>query len=1186
MKYKLQNIIDIEQFQNLQDKLNEIYSFPSAIIDNDGNILTATAWQEICEQFHRKNKDSERHCIQSDQYILSHIHEANPAVSYRCPHGLVDNATPIIINGIHYGNFFTGQFFLEEPNIDFFRTQAKKYGFNEKAYIEAVRKVPIWTQEQLNNYIFFIKGLIAVISESGLKKLKEMEHRKQLEKSEEHHRSIIQTALDGFWLTDTKGQLLEVNESYCRMSGYREDELLSMNIADLEAHENPQNVHKHLQKTIAKGSDRFETKHCRKDGTVFDVEVSFQFRNDEGGRCVSFLRDISERKLADHKLLESEEHIGSILRSAPVGIGSVIDRKINKANYRLCEMTGYDEGELIGQSAKILYPGDKDFEFVGREKYAQIKDHGTGTVETHWRRKNGTIVNVLLSSTPVDFQNYSKGVTFTALDITERKLAEQALRESEAHYHSIFANSLIGITVTDRSFIFTDTNDSFCKMLEYSREEIVGKMTISDISHPDDVAKSMDMVNKLMRHDIDHYTIEKRFISKTGKTIPVLVYVRGHYSPEGEYEGTTASSLDMTERKMADELLRQNEEKYRSLFNNSEIAMFRTRLNGSEILDCNQKFLDLVGTNREETLGKPSAIFWADQEERREMVRRLVENDSVSEYEFRMLHKHEGVRNCVTSLRHYREQGILEGSISDITERKQAEEALRENEERYRHLFNISNDAVFVHLGPAGGIPGCFIEVNKVACERLGYMREELVQMSPPEIDAPETLAKVPMIMEQLFQHGHVSWEGIHLAKDGRRIPVEITNQLFDYHGTQMILSTARDITERKRAEEEREKLQSQLNQAQKMESVGRLAGGVAHDFNNMLCVILGHVEMAMDEMNNDHLLFNDLREIHNAAQRSTDITRQLLAFARKQTIAPKVIDLNPSVEGILKMLQRLIGEDVTLIWKPGYKLWTVKIDSSQLDQILANLCVNARDAISDVGTITIETSNFVFDEEYCKRDVYFVAGDYVMLAMSDTGCGMDNTVLEHIFEPFYTTKDIGKGTGLGLATVYGIVKQNNGFIKVSSEPGRGTTFKIYLPRHISMDQARTEASSKPAKGGHETILLVEDEPTILNMTSIMLQRLGYSVTAVGTPEEAIQVVEDSNDKIHLLITDLIMPKMNGKDLSEKLLIKKPEMQILFMSGYTANVIAHRGVLDEGVHFIQKPFSKEDLASKIRMMLD
>jgi signal transduction histidine kinase/ActR/RegA family two-component response regulator/CHASE3 domain sensor protein len=399
-----------------------------------------------------------------------------------------------------------------------------------------------------------------------------------------------------------------------------------------------------------------------------------------------------------------------------------------------------------------------------------------------------------------------------------------------------------------------------------------------------------------------------------------------------------------------------------------------------------------------------------------------------------------------------------------------------------------------------------------------------------------------------------------------------------DGHLVRMQIAT--DITELKRME-------TQLNQAQKMESVGRLAGGVAHDFNNMLGVILGHTELALLKTDEDHDLVSDLNEIQKAAKRSADITKQLLAFARKQTISPRQLDLNDTVEKMLTMLRRLIGEDIDLVWQPGAHLWPMKMDPTQIDQILANLCVNARDAISGVGKLTIETGKKTFDEAYCKEHAGFIPGDFVLLAVSDNGCGMDKGTLENLYEPFFTTKDVGKGTGLGLATVYGIVKQNNGFINVYSEPGQGSTFKIYLPRLVAEEGVeKSVLEKKVAAGGTETILLVEDEPTILRMTRMMLERKGYSVLSAATPVNAVDLAKTHADKIHLLMTDVVMPEMNGRDLSGQITALYPDIRLLFMSGYTSNVIAHQGVLDDGVAFIQKPFSMADMTVKVREVLD
>ena len=328
------------------------------------------------------------------------------------------------------------------------------------------------------------------------------------------------------------------------------------------------------------------------------------------------------------------------------------------------------------------------------------------------------------------------------------------------------------------------------------------------------------------------------------------------------------------------------------------------------------------------------------------------------------------------------------------------------------------------------------------------------------------------------------------------------------------------------------------------------------------------------------------MRVIEKSALRSAGLIRQLLAFARRQAVAPKVLDLNDSVT-MFKMLRRLIGEDIELVWIPGADLWPVKIDSSQVDQLLVNLCVNARDAIAGVGKVIIETENTTFDGAYCTVHPGFICGEYVMLAVSDDGCGMNKDVLDHLFEPYFTTKELGKGTGLGLSTVYGIVKQNEGFINVYSEPGKGTTFKIYLPRFVGeAGEPLAESTAETPKGRGETVLLVEDEALILDVSRTMLERLGYTVLTANAPGEALRQAKLHASEIQLLITDVVMPEMNGRSLTKLIRDIKPGLKCLFISGYTANVIAHRGVLEEGVNFLQKPFSMEDLASKVHQALE
>jgi PAS domain S-box-containing protein len=528
-----------------------------------------------------------------------------------------------------------------------------------------------------------------------------------------------------------------------------------------------------------------------------------------------------------------------------------------------------------------------------------------------------------------------------------------------------------------------------------------------------------------------------------------------------------------------------------------------------------------------------------------------------------------------------------------ISLRRQAEVALRESEIRHRRALENMGIGIVAH-----GADTSIHFANPEAARILGLSNDQLMGVTALDPDwrfvrpdgstMPHDEFPANRVKESL-RPIHDQILGIDRPVTGDRAWVQVNAH--PEFGPQKellnILVTFTDITERRRSEEERMKLEVQLRQAHKMESVGRLAGGVAHDFNNMLGVVLGHTELALEAVDPDQPLYPELQAIYKAAQRSADLTRQLLAFARQQTIAPKVVHLNQAVEGMLKMLERLIGEDIALSWLPGSDLWPVKVDPTQVDQIVANLCVNARDAIQGVGKVTIETFNVTFDEAYCADNHGFLPGDYVGLSLSDDGQGMERETLENLFEPFFTTKEIGKGTGLGLATVYGIVKQNNGFINVYSEPGQGTTFRVYFARHAgSQSSLPTRSPNEPVRCGQETILLVEDEPPLLKVTAKMLERLGYSVFKAGSPGEALEIAAENSGKIDLLLTDVVMPEMNGRDLAGDLVELQPGLKRVFMSGYTANVIAHHGVLDEDVYFIQKPFSKQDLAAKIREALE
>jgi PAS domain S-box-containing protein len=533
---------------------------------------------------------------------------------------------------------------------------------------------------------------------------------------------------------------------------------------------------------------------------------------------------------------------------------------------------------------------------------------------------------------------------------------------------------------------------------------------------------------------------------------------------------------------------------------------------------------------------------------------------------------------------------VWDGIEIDITERKQAEETARRLAEEglaIQRLARISNYRWDIPTDQLTWGP-VFFEIAERPPHDFPRTMEGFVQLIHPDdrqrfrqaLDAilaghPIRSIEYRLALPQGGYKHIITHSTVEFAADGQ---------------TPRVLSGyAQDISDLKRAQLEKDHLQAELAQAQKLESVGRLAGGVAHDFNNMLGVILGRAELLLKDLPDPSPLRHGLEQIQTAARRSAELTRQLLTFARRQAVAPRVINLNEAVSGMLKMLRRLIGEDIRLAWSPDPDLWHVCVDLSQLDQILTNLCVNARDAIGGNGTIEIVTRNVTLDAAFCATKVGLTPCRYVMLAVADTGQGIPPEVLPHVFEPFFTTKMPGQGTGLGLATVYGIVRQNGGFLDVTSQPGQGTTFRIYLPRVLkpSPDLQPEPPLDPPRARAGETILLVEDEPGILEVGRIMLESLGYQVLAARTPADALQIIKDRHPStIHLLVTDVVMPQMNGRELGERLAAAIPGLPHLFMSGYTADIVAHRGIDDQRHHFLAKPFSLESLATKVRQILD
>lgn len=516
--------------------------------------------------------------------------------------------------------------------------------------------------------------------------------------------------------------------------------------------------------------------------------------------------------------------------------------------------------------------------------------------------------------------------------------------------------------------------------------------------------------------------------------------------------------------------------------------------------------------------------------------------------------------------------------IRDISQRKNTEAALQESQKLYRDLVENANDIIYSH-----DLKGRVTSINEAGLRLTNYTREEALGKSMFDFIAPDYLEKAKeMLARKIAGEEKTVYDLEILKKDGMRVIVEVNTKLVYQNGNPVaVQGIARDITERKM-------LQVQLHQAQKMETVGRLAGGIAHDFNNLLTVILGKTDLALMQLkDSEGQLSEDIAEIKGAAKHAATMTQQILAFSRKQVLQPRIINLNSIVSNMSKILKRLIGEDVKLETGLGSELGFVKADQSQIEQILMNLAVNARDAMPKGGKLTIETSNVVLDETYSHKHFNARPGQYVMLAFSDDGMGMSDDVLKAAFEPFFTTKEMGKGTGLGLSTVYGIVKQSGGYIWVYSEENLGTTFKIYLPRVDKPTEALLPADTPTELfQGNESILLVEDNDNIRTMVKDMLKMMGYKVTDASNGAEALSLVQATSEKIDLLLTDVIMPGMNGRNLADKLAAEKSEIKVLFMTGYSDEAIFRHGILEKGQSFIQKPFTFESLAFKLRELLD
>lgn len=755
---------------------------------------------------------------------------------------------------------------------------------------------------------------------------------------------------------------------------------------------------------------------------------------------------------------------------------------------------------------------------------------------------------------------------------------EEALRESEERFRGAFESAAIGMALVGQDGRWLKVNRSLCQITGYTEQELLG-LTFQDITHPDDLEADLALVQQMLAGEIPFYHLEKRYFHKDGHIVWILLSVSLVRDGEGNPSYFIGQIQDITERKVAEEQLRRQQALLQNVIKHIPCAVFwkdrhSVFLGANELCARNlglQSPAELVGkTDYDMHIERKDADFYVQCDHQV-----MATGEPLLHVE-EVQHRADGSRAVLlTSKVPLRDAaGKIIGTIgiyTDITQRKQIEEALRTSEERYRLLFERNLAGVLMTAPATGRILAC----NEAMARILGCASpEELLSHSMPEFyfNIAEREALLAQFRNKSILTNH---ESCLRRLDGR--PVWVIANLSLERGEEgtFLHGTMIDITARKHIEE-------QLRQSQKMDAVGQLAAGVAHDFNNLLTIINGYSDLMLQSLPAEHAHREFLEPIKTAAERSAALTRKLLAFSRKQVVAPTVVDLNKIVAEMEKMLRRTLGEDIDLSTKLEPQLCLIKADPGQLEQLLLNLVVNARDAMPQGGKLTIETHNVVRSDRYAQAGTC----PYVLLDVSDTGCGMSEEVKTRIFEPFFTTKEVGKGTGLGLATVYAIVKQSQGQIDVLSEPGRGTRFHIFFPRHEKPFIDTEVTVPPPAPMGTETVLLVEDDTNVRQLFSHTLQECGYTVLQASSGCDAISLCQTYQGPLDLLVTDVVMPGLGGRQLAEHLLPLFPRLKVLYLSGYTDDAVVRYGVLQEQVHFLQKPFPLPVLVQKVRSVLD
>ncbi len=929
----------------------------------------------------------------------------------------------------------------------------------------------------------------------------------------------------------------------------------------------------------------------RKDGTRAWELVSSTPIYDRDGTLIAGLvvfPDITDRKQAEE---ERARLIAILEQTSDLVSTATIDGRLTYLNAAGRRLVGWSPTEDVTQHRIADLHPDWAHDHIATSGIPTALAHGIWQGEAALRGPDDTEIPV---SQVIVAHRAATGepvyLSTIMRDIRAQRRTEEQLRLAE---YSIEHSGLPTIWF-DRQARVVRVNEAACQSLGYTRDELL-QMTVRDFDPDFQDPQRWDAVWEKTRQLDRCVVLETRHRRKDGTCFPVEV-VSSQFA-FGKQEYIFSFARDITERQHIERALRESEATLRSTVR-AVPAVIGIITADRKTAYVNDQIQQMLGYAPEEVVGVNAQFLYVDEDEYRRVGLALYSDlwqSGSNQTEGRMRHKDGREVHVLFRAAPLQPNNPAAGAVVtllDITDRKQAEAALSTSEARYRGLFERSAEGMLLIDGDR------VIDCNDAAARMLRYAsRAALLEKHPWDISPPQqpdgqSSQELAIRMIQQADIGDsLCFEWDHAAADGTIVPIEVVLTAIPVGERRLLHVAWRDITARRRAEREQERLETQLRQSQKMEAVGQLAGGIAHDFNNILTAIFGNVEIVLAHLEEQEpapdALCEHLQQVVRSAERAAGLTRQLLAFSRRQVIRPVVLDLNAALRDLEKMLRRLIAENIELQLTPAPGVAAIEIDPGQLEQVVVNLVVNARDAMADGGHLTLRTSQVLLDAQHADTHAGARTGPHVLLEITDTGCGMSSAVLEHIFEPFFTTKPVGRGTGLGLSTVYGIVHQAGGHIDVQSQPGQGTCFRLYWPvpqQPLPVTVPPTPADDAPT--GTETILVCEDDDPVRELITQTLSDAGYTVLVAPNPQAALRIAARHIDALQLLVTDIIMPDMNGRVLSEELLKLRPNVRTLFISGYASDIIAHHGVPAECAEFLEKPFSPRGLLVRVRQLLD